>query len=130
MYHNTDIPVGKKMTLSNWTDKNPQDLKQDSPNPASTADDSLSHESRSCRALLVADSCVNCRQLSYMLTSFFSDCGVLCSFDVFSSRKLLCKMISGCSYDIIFVPRDLLESDDFIRAFPYHSQQCPIVLYV
>lgn len=65
-----------------------------------------------------------------MLTSFFSDCGVLCSFDVFSSRKLLCKMISGCFYDIIFVPRDLLESDEFINAFPYHSQQCPIVLYV
>lgn len=118
------------MTLSNWTDKNPQDPKHDSPKPASAADDTLSHESRSCRALLVADSCVNCRQLSYMLTSFFSDCGVLCSFDVFSNRKLLCKMINGCFYDIIFVPRDLLESDEFISAFPYHPQQCPIVLYV
>ena len=130
MYHNSEAQPGGKVVLSNWGDSGHIQNGQVNSSVSQSSEPIQTLDSRACRVLLVADACVNCRQLSYMLTSFFRDCGVFCSFDVFSSRMLLCKVVKTCTYDIIFVPRDLLESTDFIQSFHCNHDQCSIVLYV
>ena len=85
-------------------------------------------ESRSCRVLMLADTFVNCRQISHNLTSFFSECGIMCSFDVFSNETLLQRVASSFQYDIIFISKELAANVSFRRKLLDAST--PVVLYV
>lgn len=88
-------------------------------------------ESRACRALMLADSFVNCRQISHNLTSFFSECGIMCSFDIFSNETLLQRVITSSQYDIIFISKELVIDssfrDKFLASF---NAATPLVVYV
>ena len=87
-------------------------------------------ESRSCRVLLLADSSVNCRQMSHALTSFFSEYGILCSFDVFSNETLLLRIVMSVRYDVLFLSRDVVTNPLFReRLAASCNSQTPVVLY-
>ena len=88
-------------------------------------------ESRSCRVLMLADTFVNCRQISHNLTSFFSECGIMCSFDVFSNETLLQRVVTSFQYDIIFISKELAANASFRRKLLAGSNaSSPVVLYV
>ena len=88
-------------------------------------------ESRSCRVLMLADTFVNCRQISHNLTSFFSECGIMCSFDVFSNETLLQRVASPFQYDIIFISKELAANVSFRRKLlAGFNASTPVVLYV
>ena len=87
-------------------------------------------ESRSCRVMLLADSSVNCRQMSHALTSFFSEYGILCSFDVFSNETLLQRIIMSVQYDVLFLSRAVVSNALFReRLNSSCNSQTPIVIY-
>lgn len=89
-----------------------------------------SNDTRPCHILIISDSSINCRHLSYLLTSFFNECQLLCTFDVCSEYNVFIKMMSRWSYDIFFLTRDTVEHPKFPTIYqnsPSHNS--PIIVY-
>lgn len=132
-----DVGTPTRVELMNWDSSMVFATPPVSPNPpgGSTRDATdLSSipaiESRSCRVLLLADSSVNCRQMSHALTSFFSEYGILCSFDVFSNETLLLRIVMSVRYDVLFLSRDVVTNPLFReRLAASCNSQTPVVLY-
>ena len=130
-----DTPT--RIELTNWDPSTVFVSSPVSPNPPSglaREEPDLSTipamESRSCRVLLLADSSVNCRQMSHALTSFFSEYGILCSFDVFSNETLLQRIIMSVQYDVLFLSRAVVSNALFReRLNSSCNSQTPIVIY-
>ena len=85
---------------------------------------------RPCRVLLISDNHINSKHLSYLLTSFFSECYLMCSFDICSEYDVFIKMINHDSYDLFFLTKDIVLHPQFPAIFSNSmNSQTPIILY-
>ena len=85
---------------------------------------------RCCRVLLFAYRFVNCSHISHNLSTFFKECGVMCSFDIQSNSTMLKRIVVKNEYDIIFLSREVLADWDFQnQLLGSPNRETPVIVY-